>query len=91
MRYNAAVEIGRLLVYMIELYILIIFVWVMSSWIPQIRNNELIKLTGKISEPYLRVFRGIIPPIGGVLDISPIVAVVVLSLIARILGRIFNV
>ena len=82
--------IGRLLVYLINLYILIIFVWVMSSWLPQIRDNELIRLTGRISEPYLRVFRALIPPIGGVLDISPMIAVVVLSLVASILGRLFS-
>jgi YggT family protein len=91
LRYNAIVEIGQLLANLIYLYILVIFVWVMSSWLPQIRDNELIRLTGRISEPYLRFFRGIIPPIGGVLDISPIVAIFVLSLIARILGLLFKV
>lgn len=90
MRYNEVVIIGQLLVSLVNLYILIIFVWVMSSWIPAIRNNELIRLTGTISEPFLRIFRNVIPPIGGMLDISPIIAVAVLSLIAGILGRLFS-
>lgn len=32
-----------------------------------------------IADPYLNLFRGIIPPIGGTLDLSPILAFVTLS------------
>ncbi|CAI5984206.1 unnamed protein product [Closterium sp. NIES-65] len=32
-----------------------------------------------ICDPYLNIFRGLIPPIGGTLDLSPILAFVVLS------------
>lgn len=32
-----------------------------------------------VTDPYLGLFRGIIPPIGGTLDLSPILAFVVLN------------
>ena len=38
---------------------------------------------GKIVEPYLTPFRRIIPPIGGMLDISPIVALFALRFVAK--------
>ncbi|MNC73236.1 YGGT family protein [compost metagenome] len=45
-------------------------------------------------EPYLKPFRKIIPPIGGMLDISPIVALIALEFVAlgiqAILGLILS-
>jgi YggT family protein len=32
-----------------------------------------------LADPYLNLFRGIIPPLGGTLDLSPILAFVVLD------------
>ncbi|TQD76332.1 hypothetical protein C1H46_038138 [Malus baccata] len=32
-----------------------------------------------ISDPYLNIFRGLIPPLGGTLDLSPILAFLVLN------------
>ncbi|DAB21839.1 TPA: hypothetical protein CPT94_06785 [Candidatus Gastranaerophilales bacterium HUM_22] len=34
-----------------------------------------------ITDPFLNIFRGIIPPIGGMLDISPIVAIILLQIL----------
>ena len=79
--------IGQFLANLINLYILVIFVWVLSSWFPQIRGNEIIRFIGFLSEPYLSIFRRIIPPIGGVLDLSPMIAIVILSLVAQILTK----
>ena len=39
-------------------------------------------MLGKLVEPYLSPFRRLIPPIGGMLDISPIVAIFALQFIA---------
>ena len=33
-----------------------------------------------ITDPFLNIFRGIIPPIGGVLDVSPIIAIILLQI-----------
>lgn len=77
--------IGQLLAGFVQLYMLIIFVWIISSWIPQFRQYTFVRFCGELSEPFLRIFRGVIPPIGGMLDISPIIAFLVLQLLTGIL------
>jgi uncharacterized protein YggT (Ycf19 family) len=37
-----------------------------------------------LCDPYLNLFRGIIPPLGGTIDLSPILAFVVLDVSAAI-------
>lgn len=56
------------------------FAYILSSWVPQIKNNIIVEFLEAICEPYLKLFRKIIPPIG-MLDISPVVALIVLSLL----------
>lgn len=71
----------------VSAYTFIIFVYVLMSWIPQQTgwiadiNNALAKLC----DPYLNLFKKFIPPIGGMVDISPIAAVLVLQLIPTVL------
>lgn len=69
-----------------DIYVLLIFVYVIMSWLPN--NNSTINAIsdglGTICEPYLALFRKIIPPAGG-LDFSPIVAILVLQLVVRLL------
>lgn len=56
------------------------FAYILSSWVPQIKNNIIVEFLEAICEPYLKLFRKIIPPIG-MLDISPVVALIVLGLL----------
>jgi len=56
--------------------------YVLMSWLPNLRESFIGELLGKLVEPYLSVFRRIIPPIGGVLDLSPILAVFALQFVA---------
>ena len=48
-----------------------------QSWVTSIVS------LGKLCDPYLDVFRRFIPPIGGMIDVSPIVALLVLQLATR--------
>ena len=41
----------------------------------------------KIVDPFLGIFRKFIPPIGGMIDISPIVALIVLQFVVRFVVR----
>lgn len=66
-------------------YMILIFVRILLSWIPRIPYNPMLSaVIGFIQEatdPYLRLFRRIIPPLGGggfALDLSPIIAIIVL-------------
>lgn len=77
--------IARILIRLVDLYQLLIIVWCVMSWIP--RGHEVVEriryALGAIVEPYLGVFRGLIPPVGG-MDFSPIIAIVVLNLAERL-------
>jgi YggT family protein len=77
----------------IYVYMLLLFAYVLLSWIrlpysPTL--NRLQRFLYDICEPYLRIFRRFIPPVGA-FDLSPIVAFAVLFLIDRVvltlLGR----
>jgi YggT family protein len=46
----------------------------------------LIRLLQRVTDPVLAPLRRIIPPIGGTVDISPIVALVILEILRRILS-----
>ena len=75
-----------LLTRLIELYGLVIVVYCLMSWIPQMNGwiNDLYSVLGKICDPYLDLFRRVIPAAGG-LDFSPIVALLVLAAISRLI------
>ncbi len=59
-----------------------IFIYVFMSWVPNARQSFIGELLAKFVEPYLSVFRRFIPPLGGMLDLSPIIALFSLRLIA---------
>jgi len=58
-----------------------IIAYILLSWFPNARGSSIGQFLGKIVEPYLSIFRRFIPPIGGMLDISPIVAFIALRFI----------
>lgn len=53
---------------------------VLLSWFPQAQSIGVLQPVFAITDPYLNLFRGIIPPIFG-LDLSPILAFVTLNLL----------
>jgi YggT family protein len=70
----------------IWVYVLLIFAYVLMSWVRlpySIWLNRIQRFLYDVVDPYLRIFRRIIPPIGP-LDLSPMVAVIVLFIGGRI-------
>lgn len=67
-------------------YTTVIFVYVIMSWIPNSSGivGEVYRVLGKICDPYLNLFKRLIPPIGGMIDITPIIALVVLQFVVRL-------
>jgi YggT family protein len=66
-----------------SIYKWLLIAYILLSWVPNIRDSYIGELLGKIVEPYLAPFRKIIPPIGGMLDISPIIAFIALGFVVR--------
>ncbi|HEY5479020.1 MAG TPA: YggT family protein [Gaiellaceae bacterium] len=76
----------------VSVYSLIIFVYVLSSWIPLPYNTTLNRIRRFLSDacdPYLRLFRRVLPSLGGI-DLSPIVAVLVLWLADRLIFEVLS-
>ncbi len=66
-------------------YTILIFLRIVSSWFPAYQQHHLVRFVAFYTDPYLNLFRRLLPPLGGVLDISPILAFFVLRLIEMIL------
>lgn len=77
--------IRALLIGLTNAYTTIIFAYVIMSWIPNSTGivGDIYRVLGKICDPYLNLFRRLIPPIGGMVDITPIFALLVLQLVVR--------
>ena len=70
----------------IAVYVLLIFVYILTSWIRLPYSLAPVqRFLYDVCEPYLRLFRRLLPSMGP-LDLSPIVAVIVLYAIARVVG-----
>jgi len=48
--------------------------YILLSWVPNGRESFIGLWLGRLVEPFLRPFRRFIPPLGGIIDLSPIVA-----------------
>jgi uncharacterized protein YggT (Ycf19 family) len=75
----------------VGVYVLVIFAYILTSWIRLPYSlNAVQRFLNDVCEPYLRLFRRFIPPLGP-LDLSPMVGVLVLigaqQLVVRLLDR----
>lgn len=80
--------IAGFLANLISIYSWILVIYILMSWVPSIQDSSVGRLLARVCEPFLTPFRRIIPPIGGVIDISPIVAFFVLQLAMRGINQI---
>ncbi|MDM5156083.1 YggT family protein [Bacillus sp. DX1.1] len=69
----------QVLLYLIQFYSYALIIYILLSWFPGARESKFGDFLARICEPYLEPFRRFIPPFG-VMDISPIVAIIVLRL-----------
>jgi YggT family protein len=74
-------------------YIILILIRVLMSWIPRMPYNPVLRtvldFVVETTDPYLNLFRRIIPPIGGGgfgLDLSPMIGIIVLFILRGLLA-----
>jgi YggT family protein len=72
-------------------YIILIFINVLLSWIPRVPYNRVlyavIEFVQDTTNPYLNLFRRFLPPLGGGgfrIDISPILGIIVLFILQAV-------
>ena len=79
MRYS----LGNLIINIIDFYSFLILISVLGSWIDPFNKSKIFQTVRKFTEPYLKLFR-IIIPIGNMnLDISPVIGLFILNYILK--------
>ncbi len=89
---DAASAANQFIDVFIYVYVLLIFVYVLTSWVrlpysPWVRRVS--DFLRDVCEPYLRLFRRILPALGP-LDLSPVVAIIVLFALMQLIDALFD-
>jgi YggT family protein len=90
-------DVARYVDTLVLVYLVLIFIRIIMSWIPRIPYNPVLsavlKFVSDVTDPYLNLFRRVIPPVRmgpGALDLSPIVATFVLLIVGGIVSSIIQ-
>lgn len=70
-----------------QILIFAIFTRVILSWLRVPPRGFLFVIIIESTEPILKIFRRLIPPLGGILDLSPLLAFLALDILRSILLR----
>lgn len=70
--------IAQVLNWGLTIYLYIIIARAIISWVSPSPYNPIVQFLYAATEPVLRYARRIIPPIGGTLDLSPLIVIVVI-------------
>jgi YggT family protein len=76
----------------VGVYILLILAFIIMSWVRlpySVWLNRIQRFLYDICDPYLRVFRRFVPPLGP-LDLSPMLAVIVLIVLQQVIHAVLN-
>jgi len=86
----SSATLARFIDVFIYVYIVLIFAYVILSWVQLPYSSPLARVQRflhDVCDPYLRLFRRFIPPIGPI-DVSPMVAILVLIVISNLVARV---
>ena len=61
-------------------YMILLIGRILGSWLPKLQHTSIMRFIAHYTDPYLHIFRRFIPPIGGVLDLSPLIGFFVLRI-----------
>lgn len=75
------------LAYFLNIYFALLIIRILLSWFPNVNwMNPPFSILSQLTDPYLNLFRSIIPPLGGI-DFSPILAIFLLQFVANVLSN----
>jgi uncharacterized protein YggT (Ycf19 family) len=89
---DVADSIANFVSVFIGVYILLILAYIITSWVRlpySIWLNRIQRFLYDVCEPYLRIFRRVVPPIGP-LDLSPMIAVIALLLVRGVVTNLLT-
>ena len=76
----------------VTIYTLVLLAYIVTSWLRLPYSpwlNRIQRFLYDVSEPYLRLFRRVLPPMGP-LDLSPMIGIIVLIIVDRLLATILD-
>ena len=78
-------------------YLVLIFIRILTSWIPRMPYNRylaaVLQFISDVTDPYLNLFRRFVPMVRmgpGALDLSPILATIVLIIVSSVISRLIR-
>jgi YggT family protein len=81
---TALIHSLRLIVNLTGFFTIVIIINALLSWVSPDPLNPIVQLITLISAPIIEPVRRIMPPLGGMIDISPIIAIIVLQIVNAI-------
>jgi YggT family protein len=90
--YDAVDSVRSFISVFIYIYTLLILAYIVTSWVRLPYSpvlNRVQRFLYDVCEPYLRIFRRILPTFGP-LDLSPVVAVAVLVILGRVVNTLLG-
>lgn len=67
----------------LQIYMILMIIRILLSWFPNLDwSNPVFSTLSQLTDPYLNLFRSIIPPLGG-LDFSPMLGFFLLQFLTR--------
>jgi uncharacterized protein YggT (Ycf19 family) len=89
-RADTAIILVKSLAQFIKLYLLLLFVKVILSWFPTIGpdvwEQQPLATLNQITNPYLRIFNGLVPSLLGTIDLTPLFGFMILQYMAATLN-----
>ena len=86
------VDVASYLDTLLIVYLVLIFIRILMSWVPRMPYNRVLnavlQFVQDVTDPYLNLFRRFLPPVRlgpGALDLSPIVATIVLLVVGSLI------
>ncbi len=89
---DAVDSVQRFVSAFVLVYTLLIFAYIITSWIRlpySLWLNRIQRFLYDVCEPYLRIFRRVLPPLGP-LDLSPVVAIFTLFVAERVIQSLLS-
>ena len=94
---SARTTIAEYVGILIQVYVVLIFIRVLMSFLPQIPYNRVLDViltfVRDVTDPYLNLFRRFLPPVRlgpGALDLSPLIGIVVLYFVGGIVTSLIH-
>ena len=75
-------DLARVLNSLVWIYTIVLLIYAVCSWVPELRRGRFAYFLGSMVEPVLMPIRRVIPPLGG-LDLAFLILLLVLQFLIR--------